>query len=240
MTRGFRTSTVVFILMAVTFLTAPHEALSTHLRAGQITVTRPDCSGLTFIITITVYTNTGSSIMFGDGLLDFGDGTTPFVTPTIKNTQFDPSDQIGIVKYDHTYTYAGGGRFVISYYEHNRNAGILNMSNSVETPFYIETVIDIDPLFCDNSPVLTVPPIDKACTGTTFFHNPGAYDPDGDSLSYVLVEPKQDRLDAVNNYSNPNSQPFYLDLNQPPLDITYDSANEARNGRPTFSINAVT
>src|SRR3977135_3207753 len=54
------------------------EANATHLRAGQITIRRKSCSSLDFIITITVYTNTGSPIRYsndGSGELYFGDGS---------------------------------------------------------------------------------------------------------------------------------------------------------------------
>ena len=39
----------------------------------------------------------------------------------------------------------------------------------------------------DASPVLLNPPYDKAALGYIFIHNPAAYDPDGDSLSYGLT-----------------------------------------------------
>jgi gliding motility-associated-like protein len=39
----------------------------------------------------------------------------------------------------------------------------------------------------NSSPVLTFPPIDDGCVGKCFLHNPGAYDVDGDSLSYDLT-----------------------------------------------------
>jgi hypothetical protein len=54
---------------------------ATHLRAGEITMQRVSCTSLTFRITITVYTDTGSPIKFGDGELNFGDGSDPIVTP---------------------------------------------------------------------------------------------------------------------------------------------------------------
>ena len=200
-----------FILAGVLLLTTFLSVNATHLRAGEITVTRESCTSLTFIITITVYTNTGSEIKFGDGILDWGDGSKPFITPTIDNTlRPDLGPKIGKVSYSTTHTYSGPGRYVISYFEHNRNAGILNMFNSVETPFYLESTVNIDPfLGCDNSPRLLVPPIDKACKGAAWYHNPGAYDPDGDSLSYEFTIPKRDKGIPVNNYRDPNSKEFY-------------------------------
>ncbi|CAN5486802.1 hypothetical protein BH09BAC3_BH09BAC3_32870 [soil metagenome] len=226
-----------FILSALLVFFCLNAAKATHLRAGEITITRQSCTSLTFTITINVYTNTGSQIRFGDGILDFGDGSKPQSTPTIENTpRPDLGPGIGTVTYTTTHTYGGPGRYVVSYLEPNRNANILNMFNSVETRFYMESSISIDPFIgCDNSPRLLVPPIDKACTGAAFYHNPGAYDPDGDSLSYEFTIPKRDKGIPVNNYRDPNVKEFYDRVG-----INYGTANEAKNGQPTFTINSVT
>lgn len=224
-------------LILALMLISGTQALATHLRAGEITIERTSCTNLTFKITITVYTNTGSEIRFGDGFLDFGDGTPVFVTPTVENTiRPDLGPNIGTVSFTTTHTYAGVGRYVISYLEPNRNAGILNMFNSVDTRFYIESQINIDPfLGCDNSPRLLVPPIDKACTGAAWYHNPGAYDPDGDSLSYEMTIPKKEKDLEVNNYRAPNAQEFYDRIG-----LVYSQSNEDGTGPPTFNINPVT
>ena len=72
---------------------------------------------------------------------------------------------------------------MVSYFEQNRNDGILNMDNSIDTPFFIETEILIDPFFgLNNTPVLLIPPIDNGAVGIKYIHNPGAFDTDGDSL----------------------------------------------------------
>lgn len=219
------------------FLILSAKASATHLRAGEITVERVNCSSLTFRITITAYTNTNSEIKFGEGILDFGDGGKPEITPTINNTNRpDLGPNIGIVVYTTEHTYSGPGRYVISYIEPNRNGGILNIFNSVETRFYIESVINIDPfLGCNNSPKLLVPPIDKACTSAAWFHNPGAYDPDGDSISFEFTVPKREKGQVVGNYRDPDSKEFY-DKGQ----IPYSTANEAGDGPPTFNIDPQT
>jgi hypothetical protein len=213
-------------------------AYATHLRAGEITITRKSCSSLDFIITITVYTNQGSPIRFsndGSGELNFGDGSPIHHPPQKENSPvpgFGP--EFGTVTYSVEHTFPGPGLYTISYFEHNRNAGILNMFNSVETPFFIQTVINIDPfLGCDNTPRLLVPPIDKACTGAKWYHNPGAYDPDGDSLSFEMTIPKQDVGRNVDAYRPPNTKEFYAGLD-------YTHGNEAHDGPPAFSINPVT
>lgn len=210
---------------------------ATHLRAGEITMERLSCTGLTFRITITVYTNTGSDIKFGEGLLDYGDGSEPHRTPIVENTlRPDLGPGVAIVTYSINHTFAGPGKYVVSYLEPNRNAGILNMINSVETTFYIETAINIDPILgCSNTPKLLVPPIDKACTGAAWFHNPGAFDPDGDSVSFEFAIPKKEKGQFVNGYRDPNAQEFYGSVG-----INYGAANEDQDGPPTFEIDSRT
>lgn len=226
------------IVFSVTLLFGfTSRSWATHLRAGEITLERVSCTELTFKITITIYTDTGSPIKFGDGDLNFGDGSPIFKTPTIDNIRRpDLGPEIGLVVFTTSHTFPGPGKYTISYLEPNRNAGVLNMTNSVDTRFYIETQIIIDPfLGCSNTPQLLVPPIDKGCTGAAFYHNPGAFDPDGDSISYELTIPKRDKGVFVNGYLDPNAQTFYDRSG-----IDYNTANEDGDGRPTFSINPVT
>lgn len=103
---NFKAYRLFLLFFLLTFSSAfIQPANATHLRAGEITMVRLSCTSLTFRITITVYTNTGSEIKFGDGVLDFGDGSQPHVTPTIDNTQRpDLGPAIGTVSYsiDHT------------------------------------------------------------------------------------------------------------------------------------------
>jgi hypothetical protein len=211
-----------------------YSAHATHLRAGEITVERVNCSSLTFRITVTVFTNTiNTNVLFGgeDDWLDFGDGTRMLVPEQPNVDRLDLGEGIATASFTIMHTYSGNGRKVISYSEPNRNAGVVNMDGSVNTRFYIETLIIIDPfLGCNNTPKLLVPPIDRACTTIAWFHNPGAYDPDGDSLSYELVIPFRERNTTVVNYKEPSNPGFYNNLNE---------GNEAGTGPPTFSINSI-
>ena len=224
----------LFVLLLISF-----KASATHLRAGDITLRRLSCSSYQYTITLHVYTKWGTPVKFGGGTLNFGDGSKPLITESRPNppeiAQTDDGG-IGEVIYPVNHTFPGPGVYTITYYEQNRNSGILNIDNSVETPFFIQTQIVIDPLLgCDNTPDLLVPPIDQGCTGVAWFHNPGAYDPDGDSLSYELFVPKQAAGVDVSGYVIPNSKKFY-----DAAGIPYSQANELASGQPTFSIDPVT
>jgi len=63
----------------------------------------------------------------------------------------------------------------------NRNLGVKNIPNSVNVIFSISTILTVNPAMGhDNSPILLNPPYDKAAYHYLLFHNPSAYDPDGD------------------------------------------------------------
>ncbi|HET7178831.1 MAG TPA: hypothetical protein VFI14_03865, partial [Chryseosolibacter sp.] len=230
---AFRKPNIVFI--SCFFLLFATPALATHLRSVEIQVRRENCTSLTVEITLIAYVNTQSSVPFGgeDAFISFGDGTSESVPETAREI-VESGLFLGRCRYTTTHTYSAAGSYVISYSEPNRNAGTLNFDAPGATRMYTETLISVKANTCNNTPVLLVPPFDRACSGTTFFHNPGAFDSDGDSLSYELVAPKKDATSAVTNYLFPDNQKFYSDAG-----ITYSLANEEKNGPPTFSIDAV-
>lgn len=221
------------ILSFALIIVFAYAANATHLRAGEITVERVGCSNI-WRITVTVYTNTiNTNVLFGgeDDWLDFGDGNRMLIPEQPNVLRPDLGEGIATASYTATHVYSGNAKYTISYSEPNRNAGVVNMDGSVNTRFYIETQLIISPeLGCNNSPKLLVPPIDRACTGIAWFHNPGAYDPDGDSLSYELVIPFRERNTTVVNYRSPDHQSFYSN---------YGSGNEGGTGPPIFMINAI-
>ena len=55
----------------------------------------------------------------------------------------------------------------------------------------------------NNSPQLLNAPVDQGCVGRPFYHNPGAYDPDGDSLSYRLIPCKGTGGEEIPGYTFP-------------------------------------
>ncbi len=188
------------------------DTLATHIRAGEITVKVLDCNTNTYQITITGYTDTGSDVEFGNGQLDFGDGS-PVIEFLESSSLFSfkksLNNNVAVTQFTTTHSFPRAGEYIIKFYERNRTDAVVNMVNSVSTPFYIETVFLIDPQFgCNNSPVLTFEPIDYGYIGKTFFHNAGAYDIDGDSLSYEIIINKKSFDTYVDGYKFPNDPSF--------------------------------
>ena len=207
------------------------EVKATHIRAGEVTADLISCLNFSYRFTVTGYTDLGSDVIFGGGEINYGDG----VIETFETGDFDVFEDLGDLRainiYFKDHTFPGPGIYKISFREFNRNADIVNMDNSVNTPFYVETVIIIDPFFgCNNTPKLLNPPIDDACVGVTYLHNAGAIDADGDSLSYEFTIPKQDQDIPVVNYRFPDDHDIAL----------YDAKNEDKTGPATFTLDQLT
>ncbi len=186
------------------------NVFATHIRAGEIIAERISVQALTYRITVVGYTDTRSSVVFGPGTINFGDGREEQLNTESDFALVEPlGNMIEKNTFVITHTFQGPGTYTIRFQEFNRNDLTLNMDNSVDTPFYVETQITIDPFIgVNNSPVLTIPPVDNGAINVRYIHNPGAFDPDGDSLAYEMDVPKQAFQRPVNNYRSPASPEF--------------------------------
>jgi gliding motility-associated-like protein len=172
---------------------------ATHQRAGEISYRY--LSGLTYEFTVTTYTYTPSLADRPQIDLYWGDGSSSTVDRTSKTNL---GNDISINIYITQHTFPAAGSYSITFEDPNRNAGIVNIPNSVNIPFFIETILIINPFLGSNSsPQLLNPPIDDGCLNVTYYHNPGAYDPDGDSLSYSLITCRGYDGEDIPGYSLP-------------------------------------
>lgn len=195
----------IVLISWICFLSIPIWA--THNRAGEITIKQT--GDLTLEVTVTTYTKTSSIQADRDSVLVFwGDGSAQYVYRINGNGQPLTNDR-KLNYYVGTHTYPGRATYTISMQDPNRNGGILNVNhpNSEAIPFYIEASYTfLNPQFqgYNNSATLLQPPIDFACVGKRYIHNPNAYDIDGDSLAYELIIPLQDSGMNVPNYVHPS------------------------------------
>lgn len=184
------------------------KVFATHNRAGEITYKH--LGGLSYEITIVTYTDIGPDVSADRPELElfWGDGTSSVLPRNNGSGNFGENIGNETKKnlYTGTHTYPGPGNYRVSMEDPNRNEGVINVPGSVNLPFYIESFIMISPFGVGNynsSPILLNPPIDNACVGRIYIHNPGAYDPDGDSLSYKLVNCKGENGAEIAGYSIP-------------------------------------
>ncbi len=197
------------LLFLFALAVAPATLHATHNRAGEIHIEQ--IGPLTVRATIITWTRTLSFSADRDTLtICWGDGTCEQVGRVngggggvILN------DEVKYNRYVSIHTYAGPARYRISMTDPNRNAGIINVNppQSENVPFHLETIYTfLDPQFggINTTPYLLQDPIDNACVGQPFKHNPNAFDPDLDSLSYRLIVPLQALATNVPVYSFPN------------------------------------
>ncbi len=161
-------------------------AYATHNRGGSITYTW--VSGNTY--EITIHTCTKSSAQADRPFLpiSWGDGTP---IDSLERLQIIPfpigqDTQENIYKKEHTFP--GSGLYEICVSDPNRNGGILNIENSLYTPFAIQTTLRISAAIRENNSVrFSNTCIQDACLWQPWVYSPGAFDPDGDSLAFKLV-----------------------------------------------------
>ncbi len=213
---------------------------ATHNRAGEITYKRiapftkvvggTVVQVYTYSITIIKYSDHGSSV--ADRCLDtiyFGDGERGIakrINGLISQTCCIGIGELGATAgsiiipdagftvklntYTITHTYSGPGQYLLRSLDPNRNGGVRNIPNSINIPFYVESLLIINAFTgANSSPLFAFAPIDRACQGICFEHDPGAYDPDGDSLSYELTQSRgggQFGSDPVPGYFYPSQE----------------------------------
>ncbi|MGZ4054173.1 MAG: hypothetical protein ACXVPM_04690, partial [Bacteroidia bacterium] len=199
-----------FLLSTLILFIGFANVYASHNRAGEITYKYIGDAAhpYKYHITVTTYTKwiDATSVDKCTLTVHFGDGTSADV-PRSNGTTFSlcgsgipdgtllssPSDtKYNTYDVDHNYTGAGNDTIWVD--DQNRNAGVCNIADvssgasiSDYYSFRLFSVLVISPFLGHNdSPVLTNLPLDNACVGYCFEHNPGAHDIDDDSLYYTL------------------------------------------------------
>lgn len=206
-----------FLVVLICIVARP-MAFATHQRAGEISYTY--ISGLTYEFNITTYTYTPSPADRPEIEVFWGDGTSTVVQRFSKvNLENNISRNVYICQH----TFSAAGTFHVTFEDPNRNAGIVNIPSSVEVPFFIETILIINPFIGGNSsPQLLNPPLDNACTHAPYYHNPVAYDAEGDSLSYSLINCRGYNGEDIPGYTLPQAS-NYIAIDAETGDLTWDS-----------------
>ena len=202
------TRAILFMLL-LSFTMTAH---ATHNRAGEITYER--IGQYVYRATITTYTKTSSPADRPELELFWGDGTSSILPRTSFQDQFGgPGSDIRRNIYSGIHTYPGPSVYTMYFEDPNRNGGVINIPNSINVPFYVESQLIISAfLGFNNSPLLLQPPIDQGVVGQPFVHNPNAFDPDGDSLSYHLIPCKGAGGVSIGGYAFPQaSSSFEID-----------------------------
>lgn len=208
------------------------HGFATHNRAGEILYKRIQpftqvvggevVPVYRYLITIYKYTNDDGGQQVADRCEDtvyFGDGTSEVIA-RINGTSGcgqgcqhcgeiiipDQNYRVKLNTYTVTHTYPGAGTYTIHSLDPNRNGGVHNMDFSDQQPFYIESLLIINNFTgANSSPEFKNRPTDRACIHKCFYHNPGAFDADGDSLSFVISTSRGEGGATVPGYFYPET-----------------------------------
>jgi len=216
------------------------NSFGTHIRGGYISARRISAAYNEYEFILTIFRDIGSGTRnFENDLYPDKNSTDKITAPNLPTIIVIPEKKTEIWQYKFRYTYRSPGVYTAYHYQVNRNLSVLNMENSGNTTFYVETKVIIDPfLDPDQTPVITKAAVDFAAIGSVYRYNPAVYDPDGDSISYKLVPSRQflqgQEISAeVTNYKDPalrsegldtsNTVPAWLTLNEKTGDLIWNS-----------------
>lgn len=198
------------LLILGLFFCLAFTAKATHQRAAEITYIWLGGNAYEFTLTCYTYSPSPAGLQRDSLLVQWGDGLEEYIPRVVLQ---DLGDDYTLNVYKKIHNFASSGSFTISMEDANRNFGVVNVPNSVMVPMHIETELVINPFLGNNNSVqLLNAPVDKGCVGKLYLHNPSAYDPDGDSLSYRLVTCKGQEGIDIAGYTLPQaSHSFEID-----------------------------
>jgi gliding motility-associated-like protein len=196
---------VVRYCLVLMLMLASLQSMATHYRAGEILYEA--ITPKRFKITAISYSDPNSQADPGtiEIVLYFGDGTHATIPRTGRSTL---SAKVVKNVYETVHEYRSEGKYIISFFDQNRVNGIININggSTSQIQFYVETQITINSILGPNrSPILTKPPIDNGCLLKPYYHNPSAYDPDGDSLVFTIIPPKHAEGVDAPAYKDPDA-----------------------------------
>jgi hypothetical protein len=155
------------IIILLIFVSA--NVFATHNRAGEITFTH--VTGLTYEVTVVTYVKESSTAERPNLGIFWGDGTSLDSIERVSQISLGNDIEKNTYIAEHTYPGASPSPYLIRVEDPNRNAGSVNVPNSINIIFYLQTELYINPfLGVNNSPVLLNPPIDYACFGYIYVH----------------------------------------------------------------------
>lgn len=202
------------VILSIIFLSFYHA--SAQPSSIYITASPLSCNNYTFKIEVIEFGQQESDLLMSDILL-FGDGTSA----ELQNGSFELDGFNPITRYTFEHSYPGPGVYTIAARFYNRSSHINNMTNSVNTPFHVETKIMLDPfLGCNNTPKLELIPLHQK-KGIPYKFDISCLDVEGDSLSYEVVTPLQKQDVPVVDYWIP----YDSELNKTTSKLAIDQYN---------------
>jgi hypothetical protein len=189
------------ILLIFLMLSAYHYSRASHAMGADISYTclgnnqyyvtytfYRDCSGIPAPLTMDL--NVGGNIV----VLTPAPFSPVQLHTVCRNdtTTCDGGIYTGVEKwvYQGTVTLSGPGSWIIYHSENARNAALTTITGAGSDDLFVYAVIDNTNNLCNNSPVFNMDPLVTICQGINYCIPAGVTDPDGDSLVYELITPR--------------------------------------------------
>ena len=175
------------------------ELFAVHLRAANIEVERVEGSTTKYLVRLTVFSDDETDAFNGtsNGVevvnpqeIFLNDSPDPILIDAVS-TGVDVGNKTNKTIFEKIIDIPSpNGKFFIKWNGQLRNEGIVNIRTVTATPYelFVETFFFLNGFDePNNSPRMTIDPVDKGYVNTVYTYNSGAYDVDGDSLSYELI-----------------------------------------------------
>ena len=216
------------VILGLCLWIIPEMSQATHILGGEIIARATNCQSYTYEIEVRLFRESGSDVELvgnefyvghGEPILLYSDNLTLKEPVSYADGQY----QVNVFTLRHTYP--GPGVYTLYTRIFNRTSAVANMKNSVQTPFYIETQITVDPLIgCNSSANFNSLPNLLAYAKSSYEQLLDAEDADGDSLSYEFITPRQSPDLEVEGYLLPDD--FDIRFAPQPTSSSGDSAPE--------------
>lgn len=125
-----------------------------------------------------------------------------------------------------------------------RNPSITNLQTAGNYNLYVETTFDNQAAQGNSSPYFTVKPVNYMCVNTPYTFNNGAVDPNGDSLSYEVIQPLTQSGICTNPsgaspvpYNQPGGNPNFFNIINNPISTNNTFTINAATGQMSFTPN---
>ena len=175
-------------------------------------------SNLEVEVTINIYVE--DTIGCSQILIHWGDNTADYIS--VISVSSLPGDYFKC-NFVSDHVFPGPGTYDVTSEISLWLNNIKNIPNSGQESFSLKSTITINPFFQeDNFPILINPPIEIASVGSLFLINPAAYDTDGDSISYRLVNCIGNNTMEIPGYQLPEASVMFT-IDPINGDITWDS-----------------
>ncbi len=185
---------------------------ASHLMGGQITASRIDT--FKYAIDLTLYRDTDGIPMATIDVINYAeDSMGTWIYDTVHNVYATTGlyfiNGTEVYHFYDTITFNHYGKFMITWQNCCRNYEIINMSAPGNENLFLTTVVNVDSLSPNSTPVFLNPPVTLAQKNVYWNYNPLPYDADGDSIAWQLVTPLSFGPQfPVAGYSIPRSNPL--------------------------------